>query len=66
MLLLRALAAWHEMCTRLASTRAQTLAEYSLLLTIVAVGVVVPTLILFRGMLAGAFEGVRVCLPSGC
>ena len=66
MLVLLILAALHEMRARLASTRAQTLAEYSLLLTLVAVGVVVPTIILFRGMLAGAFDGVTACLTSGC
>lgn len=65
-LILTALAAWHELRNRLASTRAQTLAEYSLVLTLVAVGVVVPTLILFRGALAGAFDGATACLTSGC
>ncbi len=45
----------------------QTLAEYSLLLTLVAVGVVVPTLILMRTALAGAFTDVADCiLGTGC
>ena len=40
----------------------QTLAEYGLLLTLVAVGVVVPTLILMRGALAGAFGSAADCM----
>ena len=40
----------------------QTLAEYGLLLTLVAVGVIVPTLILMRGALAGAFGDVSDCI----
>ena len=45
----------------------QTLAEYGLLLTLVAVGVVVPTLILMRTALAGAFTDVADCiLGTGC
>ena len=42
--------------------RAQTLAEYSLLLTLVGVGVVVPSMLLFRGALAGAFSDVTDCI----
>ena len=40
----------------------QTLAEYGLLLTLVAVGVVVPTLILMHGALAGAFGSATDCM----
>ncbi len=42
--------------------RGQTLAEYGLLLTLVAVGVIVPTLILMRGALAGAFGSATDCI----
>ena len=42
--------------------RGQTLLEYSLLLTLVGVGVVVPTVILMRTALAGAFSDVADCL----
>ncbi len=42
--------------------RAQTLAEYSLLLTLVGVGVVVPTMLLFRTALAGAFSSATDCM----
>ena len=40
----------------------QTLAEYGLLLTLVAVGVVVPTLIIMRTALASAFGDATSCL----
>ncbi len=42
--------------------RAQTLAEYSLLLTLVGVGVVVPTMHLIRTALAGAFSNATDCM----
>ena len=42
--------------------RAQPLAEYSLLLTLVGVGVVVPSMLLFRGALAGAFSVATDCI----
>ena len=44
------------------SEEGQTLAEYSLILTIIAVGVVVPTMLLFRGALAGAFDSATACI----
>ena len=42
--------------------RGQTLSEYCLLLTLVGVGVVVPTVSLMRTALAGAFSDVAGCL----
>ena len=42
--------------------KGQTLAEYGLLLALVAVGVVVPTLILMRGALAGAYGDATACI----
>ncbi len=42
--------------------RAQTLAEYSLLLTLIGVGVVVPTMLLFRTALTGAFSSATDCM----
>ena len=40
----------------------QTLAEYSLILTLVAVGVVIPTVIIMRTALAGAFGSATDCI----
>ena len=42
--------------------RGQTLAEYSLLLALVAVGVAVPTMIIMRTALAGAFGSATDCI----
>ncbi len=65
-LLFRALAAWQDARTRLAGDGGQTLAEYSLLLTLVAVAVVVGAVMVFRGALAGAFDSVTGCLSNSC
>lgn len=51
-----------EVQERAAQEDGQTLAEYSLILTVIAVGVVVPTMILFRGALAGAFTTATDCM----
>lgn len=42
--------------------RGQTLAEYGLLLTLIAVGVITPTVIVMRTTLAGAFTSAASCL----
>ena len=46
--------------------RAQTLAEYGMVLTLVAVGVVIPTMLLFREELIGAFSSAMTCLDGLC
>ena len=50
----------------LGNERAQTLAEYGLILTLVAVGVTIPTLLIFRGMLINAFNSAGACLGGSC
>ena len=40
----------------------QTLAEYSLIITVIAVGVVVSSMVVFRTALAGAFEAAAGCI----
>lgn len=52
--------------TLITHERAQTLAEYSLILSLVAVGVVLPTLLLFRGEMAAAFNSATNCLDGTC
>ena len=42
----------------------QTLAEYSLIITVIAVGVVVTSVAVFRGALAGAFTTVADCIAA--
>ncbi len=51
---------------RLRTESGQTLAEYSLVVTLVAVGVTLLALFLFRTALADAFTGVTGCLTGSC
>jgi Flp pilus assembly pilin Flp len=53
-------------CRRLSDERGQTLAEYGLMLTLVAVGVVIPTMIIFRGALIDAYTSAMNCLNGSC
>ena len=46
--------------------RGQTLAEYSLIVTIVAVAVTVLALVAFRTQIAGAFNDASNCLIGAC
>ena len=50
----------------LSRDRGQTLAEYGLILTLVAVGVVIPTMLLFREALIDAFTAAADCLNGSC
>ena len=61
--LLPVVARLHEL---LSSSRGQTLAEYGLIVTIVAVGVTVAALVFFRTQIAGAFSDATNCLNGGC
>ena len=44
----------------------QTLAEYSLILTLVAVGVVVLAVFLFSSAIADTYDSVTACVSGGC
>lgn len=46
--------------------QAQTLAEYSLILTLIAVGVTVTGMIVFRTQIAANFTAVTSCLTGSC
>ena len=46
--------------------RGQTLAEYSLILGVLAVAVMVPAGILFRNAISGAFIAASSCLNGSC
>ena len=50
----------------LSGQQAQTLAEYGLIISLVAVGVVIPTMLLFRAELAAAFNSATSCLDGFC
>lgn len=61
--LLPLVARLHEL---LSSSRGQTLAEYGLIITVVAVGVTVMALVFFRTQIAGAFTATANCLDGAC
>ncbi len=46
--------------------RAQTLAEYGLLISLVAVAAVLTSILVFRDTLIAAFESVSACLQQNC
>lgn len=48
------------------SQRGQTLAEYGLIMTIIAVAIVGLALLAFRDVLSGAFDSVVDCLDGAC
>ena len=64
--LLQVLARMREARTGLRYESGQTLAEYSLIVTLVAVGVTVAALMFFRTAVAGAFDGVVACFGGSC
>jgi len=64
--LLRVLAGWHELQSRLSDEEGQTLAEYGLIMAVIAVAVVVAAVITFRGAIVNAFNGAVNCLDGSC
>ena len=51
------------------SQRGQTLAEYGLIIGVIAVGVVIPTALIFRDTLIQSFTDATTCLrnlPGSC
>jgi Flp pilus assembly pilin Flp len=64
--LLRVLTGWHELQARLSDEEGQTLAEYGLIMAVIAVAVVVGAVIAFRDQIQGAFDGASNCLDGSC
>ena len=64
--LLRALTGWHELQARLSDEEGQTLAEYGLIMAVIAVATVVAAVIAFRGAIINAFNGAVDCLDGSC
>ena len=60
--MLRLLTGWYGLQARLRDEKGQTLAEYGLILAVIAVGIVVAAVIAFRGAIIGAFDDVVTCL----
>ena len=46
--------------------RGQTLAEYSLIMTVIAIAVTVSALVVFRTRIAGIFDSATNCLLGAC
>jgi Flp pilus assembly pilin Flp len=65
-LLLRGLAATASARARTRDESGQTLAEYGLIITVIAVGLVLLAMMVFRDALAGAFNAATGCLDSVC
>lgn len=64
--LLRVLAGWHGMQTHVKDEEGQTLAEYGLILAVIAIAVVVTAVIGFRDAIVSAFNGAVDCLDGSC
>ena len=64
--LLQVLARMRQARTGLGDEGGQTLAEYSLIVTLVAVGVTVAALFFFTTAVTGAFDGVTACFVGSC
>lgn len=64
--LLRILTGWHGLQARLSEEKGQTLAEYGLIMAVIAVFVVAAAVIAFRGAIVTAFESATDCLSGSC
>lgn len=64
--LLRVLTGWHELQARSKDENGQTLAEYGLIMAVIAVAVVVTSVTLFRVQIIAAFESATDCLDGAC
>ncbi len=65
-LALRVLAALQSIESSVKDEEGQTLAEYGLIMAVIAVAVVVAAVVAFRGAIVGAFEGATTCLGGSC
>jgi len=64
--LLRVLVGWHGLQARTKDESGQTLAEYGLIMAVIAVAVVVAAVIAFRDNIVAAFENATDCLDGSC
>ena len=64
--LLRVLTGWYELQDRSKDENGQTLAEYGLIMAVIAVAVVVTAVTLFRTAIIGAFTSATGCLSGTC
>jgi len=64
--LLRVLTGWQGLQARMSDEEGQTLAEYGLIMAVIAVAVVVTAVVLFRTAIIGAFNSATACLDGSC
>ena len=64
--LLRVLTGWHMLQARLSDEEGQTLAEYGMILAVIAVTTVITAIVVFRDGIIGAFDAATDCLDGSC
>lgn len=64
--LLRVLFEWRDLENRLKDEDGQTLAEYGLIMAVIAVAVVITAIVLFRDAIISAFNSATNCLDGSC
>jgi Flp pilus assembly pilin Flp len=65
-LALHVLAALQSIESKVKDEEGQTLAEYGLIMAVIAVAVVVAAVVAFRGAIVGAFSSSTTCLSGSC
>jgi Flp pilus assembly pilin Flp len=65
-LALRVLVALKAVESKVTDEEGQTLAEYGLIMAVIAIAVVVAAVVAFRGAIVSAFNGATKCLSGSC
>ena len=65
-LALRVLVALQGIESKVTDEEGQTLAEYGLIMAVIAIAVVVAAVVAFRGAIVSAFNAATVCLSGSC
>ena len=65
-LTLRVLVALHGVEAKFRDEEGQTLAEYGLIMAVIAIAVVVAAVVAFRGAIVNAFQNATTCLSGSC
>ncbi len=65
-LALRVLVILQGIESKVTDDEGQTLAEYGLIMAVIAIAVVVAAVVAFRGAIVGAFNGATKCLSGSC
>ncbi len=60
------LVALRDLQSRVSDEEGQTLAEYGLIMAVIAVAVIAAAAVAFRGAIISAFQGATTCLGGSC